>query len=41
MCCISHDSNTIPKSQWIKDQFKTEALGQYEKHMEIYSSINV
>jgi len=37
MCCISHDSNTIPKTQWIQDQFKTEALGQYEKHMEIYS----
>ena len=37
MCCISHDSNTIPKTQWLKDQFKTEALGQYEKHLEIYS----
>jgi len=37
MCCISHDSNTIPKTQWIQDQFKTEALGQYEKHIEIYS----
>jgi len=41
MCCISHDSNTIPKTQWIKDQFKTEALGQYEKHVEIYSKCNV
>ena len=41
MCCISHDSNTIPKTPWIKDQFKTEALGQYEKHMEIYSKCNV
>jgi len=41
MCCISHDSNTIPKTQWIKDQFKTEALTQYEKHMEIYSKCNV
>ena len=41
MCCISHDSNTIPKTQWIQDQFKTEALGQYEKHMEIYSKCNV
>ena len=41
MCCISHDSNTIPKTQWLKDQFKTEPLTQYEKHMEIISSINV
>jgi hypothetical protein len=41
MCCISHDGNTIPKTQWLKDQFKTEALGQYEKHMEIYSKCNV
>ena len=41
MCCISHDSNTIPKTQWIQDQFKTEALTQYEKHMEIYSKCNV
>jgi glycosyltransferase involved in cell wall biosynthesis len=41
MCCISHDSNTIPKTLWIKDQFKTEPLTQYEKHMEIISSINV
>jgi len=41
MCCISHDSNTIPKSQWIKEQFKTEALTQYEKHIEIYSKCNV
>ena len=41
MCCISHDSNTIPKTQWIKDQFKTEALTQYEKHIEIYSKCNV
>ena len=41
MCCISHDSNTIPKTQWIKDQFKTEALTQYEKHLEIYSKCNV
>jgi len=37
MCCISHDSNTIPKTLWIKEQFKTEALTQYEKHIEIYS----
>ena len=37
MCCISHDGNTIPKTQWLKDQFKTEPLTQYEKHMEIYS----
>ena len=41
MCCISHDGNTIPKTPWIKDQFKTEALTQYEKHMEIYSNSNV
>jgi len=41
MCCISHDSNTIPKTLWIKEQFKTEALGQYEKHLEIYSKCNV
>jgi len=41
MCCISHDSNTIPKTQWIQDQFKTEPLTQYEKHMEIYSKCNV
>ena len=41
MCCISHDGNTIPKTQWLKDQFKTEPLTQYEKHMEIISSINV
>jgi len=41
MCCISHDSNTIPKTLWIKDQFKTEALTQYEKHLEIYSKCNV
>jgi len=41
MCCISHDSNTIPKTQWLKDQFKTEALTQYEKHIEIYSKCNV
>ena len=41
MCCISHDGNTIPKTQWLKDQFKTEALTQYERHMEIYSKCNV
>jgi len=41
MCCIAHDGNTIPKTQWLKDQFKTEALTQYEKHMEIYSKCNV
>jgi len=37
MCCISHDGNTIPKTQWLKDQFKTEPLTQYERHIEIYS----
>ena len=37
MCCISHDSNTIPKTLWIKEQFKTEPLTQYERHIEIYS----
>ena len=41
MCCIAHDSNTIPKTLWIKEQFKTEALTQYEKHIEIYSKCNV
>ena len=41
MCCIAHDHNTIPKKQWCDDKFKTEALTQYEKHMEIISSINV
>lgn len=41
MCCISHDSNTISKTRWLTDQFKTEPLTQYEKHIEIYSKCNV
>ena len=26
MCCIAHDHNTIPKKQWIQDQYKTNHL---------------
>ena len=41
MCCIAHDHNTIPKKQWIQDQYKTNHLSQYNTHLQIISSINV
>ena len=41
MCCIAHDHNTIPKKQWIQDQYKTTYLSQYNTHLQIISSINV
>ena len=41
MCCIAHDHNTIPKKQWLVDQYKTPPLSQYSKHIELLSSINV
>ena len=41
MCCIAHDNNTIPKKQWLVDQYKTPPLSQYSKHIELLSSINV
>ena len=41
MCCIAHDHNTVPKKQWLQDQYKTKPLPQYKKHLEILSQINV
>jgi glycosyltransferase involved in cell wall biosynthesis len=41
MCCIAHDDNTIPKKQWLVDQYKTNHLSQYNTHLQIISSINV
>jgi len=41
MCCIAHDHNTIPKKQWLVDQYKTPPLSQYNTHLQIISSINV
>jgi glycosyltransferase involved in cell wall biosynthesis len=41
LCCIAHDHNTIPKQQWLLDQYKTKPLSQYSKHIELLSSINV
>jgi glycosyltransferase involved in cell wall biosynthesis len=41
MCCIAHDHNTIPKKQWLVDQYKTPPLSQYSKHIEVLSSLNV
>ena len=41
MCCIAHDHNTIPKKQWLVDQYKTPPLSQYSKHIELLSSLNV
>jgi glycosyltransferase involved in cell wall biosynthesis len=41
MCCIAHDHNTIPKKQWLDDQYKTNHLSQYNTHLQIISSINV
>jgi glycosyltransferase involved in cell wall biosynthesis len=41
MCCVSHDKNTIPKTQWMKEQFKCNPLSQYTTHQKILSQLNV
>jgi glycosyltransferase involved in cell wall biosynthesis len=41
MCCVSHDTNTISKKQWLTDQFKSSVLSQYMSHRKILSTINV
>jgi len=41
MCCVAHDSNTIPKNPWCVDTYKAPALRQYSKHIKILSSINI
>lgn len=41
MCCVCHDKNTIDKSIWVKEQFASVDLHQYEKHIQLLSTLNI
>jgi glycosyltransferase involved in cell wall biosynthesis len=41
MCCVSHKDNTIDKSQWLTDTFKSTPFSQYQRHRELLSLINI
>jgi len=41
MSCVSHNSNTISKSQWIQDKLKIEHLSQYKEHQKILCGLNI
>ena len=41
MCCVCHKGNTVDKTAWLNDKYKSNHLSQYSKHIEIYSSLNI
>jgi glycosyltransferase involved in cell wall biosynthesis len=41
MCCLCHKDNTVDKTPWLADKYKSNPMTQYSKHLEILSSINV
>ena len=41
MCCVCHKGNTVDKTAWLNDKYKSSVLSQYSKHIEIYSSLNI
>jgi len=41
MSCVSHNSNTISKTQWIQDKLKIEHLSQYKEHEKILCGLNI
>ena len=41
MCCVCHKGNTVDKTAWLNDKYKSNVLSQYSKHIEILSSLNI
>ena len=41
MCCLCHKDNTVDKTPWLVDKYKSNPLSQYSKHLQLLSSINV
>ena len=41
MCCLCHKDNTVDKTPWTVDKYKTNPMSQYSKHLQLLSSINV
>jgi glycosyltransferase involved in cell wall biosynthesis len=41
MCCVCHKNNTVDKTAWLDDKYKSSVLSQYSKHIEILSSLNI
>jgi len=41
MCCVCHKNNTVDKTTWLNDKYKSSVLSQYSKHIEILSSLNI
>ena len=41
MCCVCHKGNTVDKTAWLDDKYKSSVLSQYSKHIEILSSLNI
>jgi glycosyltransferase involved in cell wall biosynthesis len=41
MCCVCHKGNTVDKTAWLNDKYKSSVLSQYSKHIEILSSLNI
>jgi glycosyltransferase involved in cell wall biosynthesis len=41
MCCVCHKGNTVDKTAWLNDKYKSAVLSQYSKHIEILSSLNI
>ena len=41
MCCVGHKSNTIDKSIWYKDIYKSETNNEYINHIKIISTLNI
>jgi len=41
MCCVCHKGNTVDKTAWLNDKYKSTVLSQYSKHIEILSSLNI
>lgn len=41
MCCVCHDKNTVDKSVWVKEEYASADLPQYEKQIELLSKMNI
>ena len=41
MCCLCHKDNTVDKTPWLVDKYKSNPMSQYSKHLQLLSSINV
>ena len=39
MCCVSHDSNTVPKNHIVNDKHEIKSPAGYSDHLEIVSGI--